>query len=63
VRKARFPREAIPGSTVAVQLVTYVAVLALLVADHRRGSGHVTPALLLLRYSVVLLFFSSSGAH
>ena len=30
IRKARFPREAIPGASVAVQLVTFAALLVLI---------------------------------
>ncbi|MBV9309388.1 MAG: ABC transporter permease [Solirubrobacterales bacterium] len=56
VRKARFPREAIPASAVTVQLITFVAVLVLLapVAISLRGS--LKPALLLLPVLVALLF-------
>jgi ABC-type polysaccharide/polyol phosphate export permease len=56
VRKARFPREAIPASTVAVQLVTYVAVLVLLLPIIVAVRGTFTPALLLLPVLVALLF-------
>jgi ABC-type polysaccharide/polyol phosphate export permease len=56
LRKARFPRGTIPASTVAVQLITFVAILVLLapVAIVLRGSFE--PALLLLPVVVVLLF-------
>jgi ABC-type polysaccharide/polyol phosphate export permease len=56
VRKARFPRQTIPASTVAVQLITFVAILVLLapLAIALRGSFH--PALLLLPVVVVALF-------
>jgi ABC-type polysaccharide/polyol phosphate export permease len=56
VRKARFPRETIPASSVAVQLITFVAILVVLapIAIALRGSFH--PALLLLPVFVVLLF-------
>jgi lipopolysaccharide transport system permease protein len=56
VRKARFPRQTIPASTVAVQLITFVAILVLLVplAIALRGSFH--PALLLLPVLIVALF-------
>ena len=55
VRKARFPRETIPASTVAVQLITFVAILVLLapLAIALRGSFHL--ALLWLPVLVVLL--------
>jgi lipopolysaccharide transport system permease protein len=56
VRKARFPREAIPASTVAVQLLTFVAVLALLAPLAIALRGSFTPALLLTPVLVVLLF-------
>jgi lipopolysaccharide transport system permease protein len=56
IRKARFPREAIPTAAVAVQFVTLLAVLILvsLVAIPIRGSF--TPWLLLVPVIVVLLF-------
>jgi ABC-type polysaccharide/polyol phosphate export permease len=56
VRKARFPRESIPASSVAVQLITFVAILVLLapLAIALRGSLH--PAVLLLVPLVVALF-------
>jgi ABC-type polysaccharide/polyol phosphate export permease len=56
VRKARFPRETIPASSVTVQLVTLSAMLVLLVAlavPIRRTFG---PALLLLPVLMALLF-------
>jgi ABC-type polysaccharide/polyol phosphate export permease len=61
VRKARFPREAIPGSTVAVQLVTYLAVLVLLLPIIIAVRGTFTPALLLLPVLVALLFCFALG--
>jgi len=56
VRKARFPREAIPASSVTVQLVTFVAIMVLLapVAVVLRGSFELP--LLLLPVLAVLLF-------
>ncbi len=56
VRKARFPRQAIPGSTVAVQLITFVAILLLLLPVTLALRGSVGPALLLLPPVVALLF-------
>jgi ABC-type polysaccharide/polyol phosphate export permease len=56
VRKARFPREAIPASTVAVQLVTTVAMLVILVALAVPIRGTLHPALLLLPVLLALLF-------
>ncbi len=55
VRKARFPRETIPASVVTVQLVTFVALLALLtpVTIAIRGTG---PGLLALPLVLVCLF-------
>jgi ABC-type polysaccharide/polyol phosphate export permease len=56
IRKARFPRGAIPASTVTVQLITFLAILALLtpVAVALRGSFQLP--LLLLPMLAVLLF-------
>src|ERR1700730_2743974 len=56
VRKARFPRESIPASTVAVQLITFLAILVIVapLAIALRGTLH--PALLYLPIVVVLLF-------
>jgi ABC-type polysaccharide/polyol phosphate export permease len=56
VRKARFPREAIPASTVTVQLVTFTAVLALLLPVAVAIRGSFSAALLLLPVLVALLF-------
>jgi ABC-type polysaccharide/polyol phosphate export permease len=56
VRKARFPREAVPASTVAVQLVTFTAVLVLLAPLALAIRGSVTPALLLLPLLIAALF-------
>jgi ABC-type polysaccharide/polyol phosphate export permease len=56
VRKARFPREAIPAATVTVQLVIFAAVLGLLLPVAIAIRGTFTPALLLLAPLLVLLF-------
>jgi homopolymeric O-antigen transport system permease protein len=56
VRKARFPREAIPASSVAVQLVTFGALLVLLAPVAIAIRGTLQPALLLLPVLVALLF-------
>jgi ABC-type polysaccharide/polyol phosphate export permease len=56
VRKARFPREAIPASTVAVQLITFLAILSLLLPVALALRGSLQPALLLLPVMVVALF-------
>jgi len=56
IRKARFPREAIPTSTVTVQLVTFASVMALLTPVAVIVRGSFGPALLLLPIVVVLLY-------
>lgn len=56
IRKARFPREAIPASTVTVQLVTSTAVLLLLVPVTVAVRGTFRPALLLLPVLVALFY-------
>jgi ABC-type polysaccharide/polyol phosphate export permease len=56
VRKARFPRQAIPASTVAVQLVTFLAILVLLLPVALALRGSLQPALLLLPVVVAALF-------
>ena len=55
IRKARFPRETIPASVVSVQLVTFLALIGLLVpiTIAIRGTG---PALLVLPVVLLLLF-------
>jgi ABC-type polysaccharide/polyol phosphate export permease len=55
IRKARFPRETIPASTVTVQLVTFCAVLLLLVPVAVIVRGTFGAALLLLPLLIVLL--------
>ena len=56
VRKVRFPRETIPASVATVQLVTFVAMLALLLPVAVIVRDSFDPALLLLPVIVVLLF-------
>jgi ABC-type polysaccharide/polyol phosphate export permease len=56
IRKARFPREAIPASSVTVQLATLAVVLALLTPITVALRGTLTPALLLLPLLLALLF-------
>lgn len=56
VRKAKFPREAIPASTVAVQLITLVVILVLLAPLTVALRGTLSPALLWLPLLVGLLF-------
>jgi ABC-type polysaccharide/polyol phosphate export permease len=56
VRKARFPREAIPAATVTVQLVIFSAVLLLFLPVAVAIRGTLTPALLLLPVLIALLY-------
>jgi ABC-type polysaccharide/polyol phosphate export permease len=56
VRKARFPRESIPAASVAVQLITFLAILLLLAPLALALRGSLQPALLLLPVFVVALF-------
>jgi len=56
IRKARFPREAIPAASVAAQLGTFGAMLVLLVPLALALRGTLKPAVLLLPVIVVLLF-------
>ena len=61
VRKARFPREVIPGSAVMVQLITFAAVLVLLIPIALALCGSLSPALLLLPVLVALFFAFTLG--
>lgn len=56
VRKARFPREAIPAATVVVQVMTFLAILVLLAPLALALRGTLAPALLLLPVMVVCVF-------
>jgi lipopolysaccharide transport system permease protein len=56
VRKARFPREIIPASIVVVQLVTFLALLVLIVPITIAIRGTLDPALLLLPLVLACLF-------
>jgi ABC-type polysaccharide/polyol phosphate export permease len=56
VRKVRFPRETIPASVATVQLVTFLAMLALLLPVALVVRDALDPALLLLPVVVALLF-------
>ena len=56
IRKARFPREIIPASVVTVQLVTFLALLALLTPVTIAIRGSVDVALLLLPLILACLF-------
>ncbi len=55
VRKARFPRQSIPAASVAVQLITFLAILVLLAPLSLALRGSLTPALLLLPLLVLAL--------
>ena len=55
IRKARFPRQAIPGAVVAVQLITLLALLAVVSPIALAVRGTLRPAVLLLPLVVVLL--------
>jgi lipopolysaccharide transport system permease protein len=56
VRKARFPREAIPASVVVVQLVTFLALIAMLTPVTIAIRGTLDVALLLLPIVLACLF-------
>jgi ABC-type polysaccharide/polyol phosphate export permease len=56
VRKVRFPRETIPASVATVQLVTFLAMLVLLLPVALLVRDSLDPALLLLPLIVALLF-------
>jgi ABC-type polysaccharide/polyol phosphate export permease len=56
VRKVRFPRETIPASVAAVQLLTFLVMLGLLLPVALAVRGTLDPALLLLPLFVALLF-------
>jgi lipopolysaccharide transport system permease protein len=56
VRKARFPREAIPAATVTVQLVIFAAVLVMFLPIAVAIRGTFTPALLLLPVLMALFY-------
>ena len=56
IRKARFPREIIPASVVTVQLVTFLALLALLTPITIAIRGSLDVALLLLPVVLACLF-------
>ncbi|HEX8104727.1 MAG TPA: ABC transporter permease [Solirubrobacteraceae bacterium] len=55
IRKVRFPRETIPASVVATQLVIFGVLLALLIPVALLVRGSLSPALLLLPVVVALL--------
>ena len=61
VRKARFPREVIPGSAVMVQFITFTVLLILLTPIALALCDSLSPSLLLLPVLVVLLFAVTLG--
>ena len=61
VRKARFPRQSIPASTVTVQLITFAAILVLFTPLALALRGTLNPALLLLPVLIVALFCFALG--
>ena len=56
VRKARFPRESIPASTVTVQLITFLVIMVLLVPLSLALRGGLHASLLLAPVIVLALF-------
>jgi lipopolysaccharide transport system permease protein len=62
IRKARFPREAIPAATVVVQLVTFGVILVVIGPLAVALRGTFKPYLLLLPVVIVLLFCFVLGA-
>ena len=56
IRKVKFPRETIPASVVAVQLVTFLVMLGILVPVALLVRGNLDVSLLLLPVVVALLF-------
>jgi len=61
IRKARFPRETIPGAVVTVQAVTFVIVLALVAIVTLAIRGTVDVALLALPVALAALFAFTLG--
>ncbi len=55
IRKARFPRQAIPGAVVAVQLITLLALVVIVAPITLAVRGTLGPGLLLLPVVVALL--------
>jgi lipopolysaccharide transport system permease protein len=62
IRKARFPRQAIPAAVVSVQLVTLLALLVVVTPISLAVRGTLGPDLLLLPVVVALLFCFVLGA-
>ena len=61
VRKARFPRETIPGSVVAVQFVTFAVIFVLLAVVTVAVRGTLEPALLLAPVVLAALLVFVTG--
>jgi ABC-type polysaccharide/polyol phosphate export permease len=61
VGKVRFPRESVPGAVVAVQLVPFFAMLAMLLPATLIIRGNAAPSLLLLVPLVVCMFAFTLG--
>jgi ABC-type polysaccharide/polyol phosphate export permease len=61
VRQVRFPREAIPAAVVTVQLLTFLALFALLAPVAVAIRGTLEPSLLLLPLILVCLFAFAMG--
>src|SRR6058998_2367940 len=60
IRKARFPRETVPAAVVTVQLVTFTAVLAIVIVVEVAVRG-AAPALVLLPVLVAALYVFALG--
>jgi ABC-type polysaccharide/polyol phosphate export permease len=62
LRKARFPREIIPTATVAVQAMTFLALLTIVAVITVPLRGTLDPALLLLPFVAALIILAVQGA-
>ncbi len=61
IRKARFPRETIPGAVVTVQAVTFAIVFALVTIVTLAIRGNLDPSLLALPLALAALFVFTLG--
>jgi ABC-type polysaccharide/polyol phosphate export permease len=61
IRKANFPRQTIPAAIVTVQLITFCAVLVLLIPLTVAIRARLSPALLLMPVLIALLFCFALG--
>lgn len=61
IRKARFPRETIPGSVVTVQLVIFLALIAIVGPVVIIAQGSLDPSLLLVPFFIALLYAFTLG--